>query len=178
MFILLGIIIACLLLLLLGMKGYSKRNRPPGKVSNYKTRFTLDVWSSHQLDQALTIIKNEWIKEFPGSTKKIDKIFGNVDLYWIPKRWEKNGVITVAEVVSTSEIKLWRGPRIPGSKYKLSYTALPEALIQILAYKIQKIVVDPNDISQSYRTLLGSIKKQLSNEITVANNENNSKRSI
>jgi len=141
-------------------------SRPKGKIKSFKTRYTPTVWTPEQMDYALQVFHRIWLLHFPTKKWKVKKVLDSLNIEWVTRRWRRDGVIAAAESISPTRLKLWRGPKIRGDRYKMSYTALPEGLIQIMVYNLDGRILDSNTITKQYRDVIQDIKKELEGQIS------------
>jgi len=142
--------------------------RPSGTVASFDTRYTPNVWTSEQMDYCLQVFQKIWLQHFPQNPKKVHKIIDSINIHWSDKRWIRKDVIAAAEVLSFIDVKVWRGPRIRGRRYRMSYTALVEGLIQILVYRLEDKILDGPTILQDYQEVVLQVKKEISTQVSHA----------
>ena len=151
---------------------WAEKNRPKGRIDAFKMRYTPTVWTPEQLNYAILVFHRMWLEEFPDQKRKINKIFNQLNIIWADNRWRKNGTIAAAEVLSPVRLKIWRGPKVRGNRYKMSYTALPEGLVQLIVYRLEGKVLDANTVSRQYKQFLRDVREQLQGQV------GNGKRSL
>lgn len=156
---------------LVGLNRWSyHRSRPVGKVKDFNTRYVPTVWDEKQLNEGILSFWNAWLKHYPETDeKKLRRILNSIDLLWTSRRWKHGETFIAAEAISRKELKLWRGPRIQGYKYKMSYTALAEGLIQIVVYNLDGRVLDSKTISEEFKPVIKDAKRDLDKQIGYEN---------
>lgn len=149
-------------LLLLVFFLFEKTNRPSGKLKNYKTRFTPSIYASEQIESAIAIFEQEWLKRDPRVTKSLRKLLNKLNIEWEDKKWRRlkkiDGVskprIVAAELSRRHTVKIWIGPNMPKNGHNIAYTGLAGALVQATLYNLYGEV--DSDI-KDYKSLILSV---------------------
>lgn len=154
-----------LLIILLFLAKYMRESkRPKNKLITFKTRFTDTVWTSEQIELAMTIFFEAWSDKYPEIKKQSKKKLDNLNIIWTDKRWDIDKEFVIGQVVDSNTIKLWKGPQLINNiEYKLNYTAFPETLIQYLSYSIFKEKLEYKDIFEKHKDILNVIRRRNSN---------------
>jgi hypothetical protein len=164
----LGILVLFFITVFIAAYLLGESTRPKGKVKSFRTRFTPNVWTSEQHEYALNVFYDTWLRYYPNRKRKVRSILNSLNLEWSDKRWKKNGQVAAAELKSPTHLKIWRGPRLINNQYKMSYTTLPESLIQVLVYRLEEKILDNKSINTDFKDFLLDIRRQLKAQVSNA----------
>lgn len=145
------------ILILVGLVAYSESKRPPNKIQNFRTRYTDTVWKSYQMSMFIHTFYEVWVKHY-GKSRVLRRVLNNLNIHWTDKRWTQDGNLAVAEVLNKTDVKVWRGPRTGGNTYKFNYTALTEAVAQLVVYHLTSQELEFSALQKNYKDFLLEVR--------------------
>lgn len=160
--ILLGLVVV-----VLGTNKYLNDNaRPPAQLKPFKTRHEPDVWTSEQMEFAIQVFHDVWIEHHPEHNKKLLKYLKKLNIFWKAKVWTNNqGAVVAGHLAARDTIVLWHGPELPGYRYRMGYTLLPELLIQYTVFSIEGKVLSEKELAEDYRQIIKQVKDKLHTQV-------------
>ena len=177
LFLISGTIIITVLLLITGsIVLVNLPARPENKIKNFRTRFNKSIWSNEQMELLIKVFYDTWIKHYPERSKEIRNILNNTNIYWKANRWKYKTFTIAAQVLNERDIKIWHGPKLKEDRYRLSYTTLPEAILQLIAFRNEKKELTLSQVLSEYTDFLREVKEQLHSQVAVNEHSKFTKR--
>lgn len=133
--------------------------RPTGKISSWGVHFTPNtVFSSNDLDKAITAFVDTWGTAYPQELKRIKRSLKKLDIIWHSNRIQYKNETVLALMERPNKIHLWIGPRLADGTRKLAYTGLFD---QLGKFALLAQGVNPDTSKPEIRKILANARARI-----------------